>query len=600
MTAMTLRSFGFAVVAALAAATAFAATPAAPNLGDQSRWSLEFRVRLEQQSAPPVEVHLTGDWISTLVALRPAEYDTQLQLAEVRFTGDNMKNAPAASLEELQQRLSRPFWATYRTDGGLQAIHFFRDTNPSDRNLLQMVATELQLVRPDSAQTSWTAQERDGAGEYLALYVVPQPDRVLKRKLKYVYIDGMAGAATNSLRLAIDESSVTFSMSPNGSVQTVDGTSRVRIELSPNKALQLATTTEIRIGNRRNAQAPDLIGSLARSLPNVISSAIVTHRPDPAEEQAKADDRLLEGHPTESLLAEAFAKKPADTDLSPRLCALFRRRPEAAPSAVALLTRNGPQKRLTDALADADSPSATAALATIAQNSSLDESLRVDALVAFVQIQHPSLEAMRIPASLMDDSHPAIQSAARMMSGTLARTGRPEHPAAADAIDASLIAFYRRARDPGEKVEALRALGNSAGPTIVPVIVEALGDSNGAVRTAAARGLRLAPGSEADRRLANVMTSDTDPAVRAAAIFAAHFRIPLRAPIVDALLHDATADSIDYIRSDAIALLSQHAEESPDILEALARVADRDTNPGIRRQAHTALAAMQKAAALKP
>jgi hypothetical protein len=600
MIATTLRSFGFGVVAALAAATAaFATAPSAMNLGDQSRWSLDLRVRLEQKSAPSVEVHLTGDWISTLVALRQGEYDTQLQLADVRFTGDDTKNAAPASLEELQLRLSRPFWATYRADGMLQAMHFFHDAGPSDCNLLQMIAAELQLVHPNLESSSWTARERDGAGEYLAVYVMPQPDRILKRKMKYLYVDGMAGAAANSIRIAIDESSVTFSMAPNGVVQAVNGISRLRIGLSAVQANQLATVTEIHVGNRRDAEAPDLIGSLERSHSNVISAAIVTHRPDPAEVQAQADARLLEGHTTAALLAEAFAKQSADSDVSARLAAAFRRRPQAAPAAVDFLTKNGPQKQITDALAAAGSPGAMAALGTIARNSSLDERLRVDAIIASVQMQHPSVEAMRVLAGLMADSNAAVQSAARTMSGTLARVGRTEHPVEAEALDASLVALYHSAPDTREKVDALRALGNSAGPAVVPVVVEALRDPHGSIRAAAARALRLAPGSEVDRLLADVMRSDSDPAVRVEAIFATRFRSPLPAPLVDALLHNATADSIDYVRSDAVAVLRQNPEASPDIPETLARIADRDTNPGIRRQAREALAAVQKSASFK-
>jgi HEAT repeat protein len=596
MIATTLKSFAFSLVAVAAAtASAFAAAPSAVNLGDQSRWSLDFRVRLEQQSAPSVEIHVTGDWVWTVVALRPGEYDTQLQIDDVRFTADGMKKPTAPSLEDLRLRLSRPFWATYRADGGLLAIHFFRDANPSDCNLLQMIATELQLVQPDSERASWAAQERDGAGEYSALYARPQVDRILKKKLKYFYLDGMAGAAANSVRVVIDESSVTFSMAPNGGVQLVDGTSRMHIDLALGPADQLTIVTEIHLRNRRAVQAPDLIGSLARSLPNVVSSAIVTHTPSPAEVQAEADTRLLEGHATESLLAEAFADHPTDTALSARLTAAFRRRPEAASDAVILLTMMGAQKRVTDALAAAGSPAAVAALATIARNSSLDENLRVDTIVAFVQMQHPTAEAMRVPVDLMNDSNPAIQSAARMISGALARAGHPEHPAEADAIDTSLVALYRRARTAREKVDVLGALGNSVGPLVVPVIVEALHDSDASVRGAAARALRLAPGSDVDRLLANVMTSDSDPAVRANAIFAARFRRPLPAPLVDALLHEATGDSIVYVRSDAVALISLNPRASADISETLARIADSDSNTGIRRQAREALTAIRKA-----
>src|ERR1700722_4536875 len=185
-----IRLFAFAVATTLVAAAATSQI----QPGDQSLWSLDFQSRMDQHSAPPIAIHMTGGWTSTVTAVRVGEYDAQLQLADVQFAGDAVSSAPSASLARLRARLSRPFWATYRNDGGLLAVHFFRDQSPSDRNLLQMIATELQLVRPDSARANWTAQERDGAGEYSALYLRPRPDRILKRKLKYIYTDGVAGA----------------------------------------------------------------------------------------------------------------------------------------------------------------------------------------------------------------------------------------------------------------------------------------------------------------------------------------------------------------------------------------------------------------------
>ena len=596
MKSTILRSFALAVVAAVAAA----ATAPVRHPGDQSRWSLDFRVRLEQHAAPPVEVHLTGDWVSTIAAARPGEYDAQLQIANIRFTGDATKSTPAASLEDLRLRLSRPFWATYRADGGLLAIHFFRDVSPADRNLLEMVATELQLVQPDSARPSWTAQERDGAGEYVALYVAPQPDRIMKRKLKYVYTDGVAGAPAGAVSVAIDQSDVAFSLAPNGGVRAIDGTSRMHMDLSLDKASQLAVVTEIHVGNLRTLRAPELIGSLAHALPSVTSSPIMTQSPDPAEARAQADDRLLDGHDTKSLLTDAFAKGAVDTALPDRLAALFRRRPEAASVAVALLSKNGAQKRLTNALGVADSPAAVAALASLARDPALAEDLRVDAITAFVQMHHPTREIMNVAAALMSDSNPAVQSAARMMGGALARAGRSANPAEADAMDASLIALYRNARETSQAGELLDALGNSAGPSAVPVIEEALRDSRVPIRAAAARALRLAPGPEVDGLLATVIASDSDPHVRADAIFSARFRRPLPAPIADALLETATSDSVDYVRSNAVALLRQNPTASPRISETLARIADHDASPGIRRQASEALASINAATSSKP
>jgi hypothetical protein len=593
-----VRSLAVAVATTSVAVAAAAASQALP--GDQSRWSLDFRARMEQPSAPPIEVRMIGDWTSTITAVHDGEYDAQLQLANVHVTSDSSKNAPAASLAGLQARLSQPFWVTYRSDGGLAAIHFFRDMHPSDRNLLQMIATELQLVRPDSARNSWTAQERDGAGEYSALYLMPQPDRILKRKLKYLYTDGVAGAPAGSLQVHIDQSDVTFSLTPDRRVREIDGTSRMRMDLSADQAQQLAALTEFHATNLRTGLAPELIGSLERALPNVSSSAIVTQKPDAAVARAEADQRLLKGDTTTALLDAAFVKDAAKATPADRLTALFRSRPDAAQDAVGLLYKNGRQRSVTNALGAAGSPSAVVALSSLAHDTTLAGNLRVDAILGFVQMQHPSADAMRVPGDLVRNSNAAVQSAARMISGALSRAGREEHPAEADAIDASLNTLYREAADAREKTELLGALGNSAGPSTVPAIVEALHDSRIPIRAAAARALRLAAGSDVDRLLATVISSDSDAAVRADAIFATRFRHRLSPPLADALLHAASTDTATYVRGDAVSVLRQNLTASLRIPEVLAQIAQSDPDAGIRRQAKNALADLSPAESSRP
>lgn len=582
-----------AVVAALAAATAvFASAIPKAQAGVQTRWSLDFRARLEQKAGSPVELHLAGEWIATVVAVRAGDYDAQVEIADLKFLGNPAKNTPANAIEDLRQRLSRPFWATYRADGGLTAIHFFRDVAPADRNLLQMIATELQLVRPDSPRPSWTAQERDGAGEYVAFYVSPQPERILKRKLKYVYTDGVAGPATNAVRVGIDQSEITYTLDASGFTRAVDATSRMHLELSPDHSQKLSMYAEVHAADGHSARAPELVGSLARHAAEVVDSAIITHKTDPAVVLAQADERLLEGRTTESLLAAAFDKINNDTSLTDSLDALFRRRPEAASAAVALLEKNGSEKRVTSALGRAGTADSIAALDRLARNSALAEDLRVDALTALIHVEHPTIEAMRIPAALINDADASVRSAARMMSGAMARAGRTEHAAQAEAIDASLIALYRQSKATNEALEVLSSLGNSVGPSVIPVIEQALQDDRVQVRAAAARALRLAPGPEIDERIASVITADQEATVRSDGIFAARFRQPMPAPIVDALLQAATSDAVDYVRSAAISVLRQNPTASSAIEDTLERVAAKDSNAGIRRQASEALAAL--------
>jgi len=198
----------------------------------------------------------------------------------------------------------------------------------------------------------------------------------------------------------------------------------------------------------------------------------------------------------------------------------------------------------------------------------------------------------------MLDPTPAVRSAARMISGGLARSGRIEHPEEAHAIDATLVGLYKKVSDTGEATELLGALGNSAGPATIPVIEEALHDARVPVRAAAARALRWLPGYDIDQILAYLISSDTDASVRADAIFAARFRRPMPAPIANALLHAATADSIDYVRSNAVSMLRQNPMMSPQVPETLSRIAESDKSPGIRRQALDALAAISAPASI--
>lgn len=590
----------------LAVATILVATAGHAQIqpGDQSRWSLDFRASMEQSSAHPIEIRILADWTSTVAATRDGEYDARLQLAHIQFAGDTVKGAPESSIADLRSRLSRPFWATYRSDGGLLSMHFLRQESPSDRNLLQMIATELQLVRPASARNSWTAQERDGAGEYSALYVTPTPGRILKRKLKYLYTDGVAGVPADAVRVSVESSDITFSLTRDGMVQAIDGTNRVRMDLAQNQSEKLAAVTEFHASNLRTGKAPELVGSLdlEREFPNVVDSPVVTQRLDAGAMRTDADERLLKGYTTEAILAAAFAKdaKTAPTDHLDRLTALFRRRPEAAPAAVKMLLQNGPRRSVTNALGAAASPSAVTALNGMAHNPILAEMQRVDAIVAFVQMQHPTAEAMRVPFDLINDPNAGIRSAARMMSGTLSRAGRAENRAEADAIDAALVDLFRNANNISEKTELLGALGNSAGSSVVPVIEEALHDSTAAIRSAAARALRLAPGPDVDRILATAITSDPDSSVRADATFATRFRRPISASLADALLFAASTDNARFVRSDAIAVVRENPNASPEILPTLKQIAANDPDTGVRRQAGDALASISATASLHP
>jgi hypothetical protein len=585
-TKLTLTSSAIAALAlavAIGGAPLRAAAPVAGNVasGEQRRWTVTFLARLEQAGgARPVEIDLSGDWLSTVSAARPDEYDVMLQLANVRLNGTN--SVPAAQSEQLRQHLERPFWVTYRADGSLAAVYFYKDTDPGDRNLLQMVATECQFVNAPADRQSWTAIERDGVGRYTAAY---RRDGNVVTKHKLNYTDS-AGA----IRVSIDSSEMRFTVDRDGAIESVDGSNRVRLEAAFGKSGALAAITEMHLSSLHRAQAPEMIGGLARALPEVVGSPVQTHKQDPEVVRARLDSQLLEGRTTDSLLRAALpGNAPEDQTIGDRLAALFRQRPESPAAAVELLRRNGPVMRITDALGTAGSPAAIAALGVIACDRALPRPLRIDALTALMLNQHPSARALRVPTSLMDDGDAAVASAARISGGALARAGREGHPEEAASIDAALVARYRQAHDAKERCDLLAALGNSAGDAVAPVIEEALHDPEDAIRSAAAAALRLVSGAGIDGLLANIITGDRDAEVRASAIFAAGFHRPIGPRLVQSVTHAAKTDPADQVRVAALTLLQQNAAVVSNLAETLAWVAEHDAKPGVRRLAQDAL-----------
>ena len=65
--------------------------------------------------------------------------------------------------------------------------------------------------------------------------------------------------------------------------------------------------------------------------------------------------------------------------------------------------------------------------------------------------------------------------------------------------------------------------------------------------------------------------------------------VSTRGRSADSVVQAAEKDPIDYVRSDAVALL-RHLPASPDIGDVLAQIADRDSNSAIRREAREAMA----------
>jgi HEAT repeat protein len=290
----------------------------------------------------------------------------------------------------------------------------------------------------------------------------------------------------------------------------------------------------------------------------------------------------------ESLLAAVAAGRDGD-GIPARLEAMLDRDDAAVPATLAFIRSGRATKLVIDGLASAGTPATQAGLCQLAGDESLPSRVRTEAVASLVLVKHPTQPTLRAVASLISVADPALRHAVLFVAGSVARASRDEFPPATAAIEHAVLAEYGRpsaaptARDADDTLDALASLGNLGSAAILPRVRAALASAEPRVRAAAARALRFVPDPEADRLLIATLRRDREPTVRAAAIFAAGFR-PIE-PLADGLAETAETDPVEYVRANAVTLLSRHLDASPRAARALSFVARNDPAPSVRRLA---------------
>jgi HEAT repeat protein len=304
------------------------------------------------------------------------------------------------------------------------------------------------------------------------------------------------------------------------------------------------------------------------------------------DDEAARDRQLARGHTVEELLAAAAAGQAGD-QLPARLEAMLRAQPEAVVPAVAFVRGGKASQPVIEALGAAGTPQAQAGLCALAGDARLPVRVREEAISGLVLVKRPTAPTMEAVERLLQGRPTGVRRAAGAVAGTVARSGRQDHATEAAALEKTLLGDYARAGDGEDRIVALAALANLGSPAVLAPVKAALGDGGRPVRAAAARALRLVPDPAADRLLVGLLRSDRDPAVRAAAIFAAGFRD--LGPLVEGLAETAETDPVESVRTDTVTLLARYANASPRVTRALVYAADNDPKPNVRQLARAAL-----------
>jgi hypothetical protein len=606
ITAVTITTLAGAVVAvnagrarpghglpAAPVATATGAAGAVPGLGPVGRqlvWAVSLTAGMRQPGGPKGDdqqqsTTLTGDLVATISGVTAQGYDLALQLRQPVLRGEGFGQVSPEAVAAVQEKLGQRFWVSYQSNGAARELHFPRALSPDLRNLLALVITELQLVRPTQPAPQWTATERDAAGAYLTAYRQPTPGEIVKQKLRYLSADGGANVVAGAQGMQIDEARSRFVLDGDSRVAEADVRERTHIEAAlglPGFAVDIHLT----VGKLRVGADPDLVGSLEQARPGLASSAIVTQRESEEVLRARQDAQLIAGVTLGSVLAEL---KGAATEprVRARLQALLRLRPADVQEALSFARKadKDAARTVLESLGAAGTPTAQDALGAVARDATVPVTLRAIAIGSTVQVRRPTDSTLAWLTALLDDPDPMVRKQALFLTGAAGAACHDTDPAGAARVEAELV---RRYRDCGAMcADLLVAMGNLGTAGVAPRIEEGLKSPDPRVRSAAARALRKLAMPSTDRLIAATMTGDREASVRAAALSAAATR-PI-APVVESLVQLVRSDPTPYVRGDAIRVAGAHLDEAPQLEQVLLAVAKGDANASLQRLARTAL-----------
>jgi hypothetical protein len=563
--------------------------------GLQHRWSVEIDVGIRSSDGSTQEATaLAGEWVETITGTSAEGTEVACEFAHAHVVGKRAATVDPKAEAELEARMAQRIWVTVQPDGAVTRMHFPKDMDDPARNMLQLIMTTKQFARPQPLPTQWVTSERDGAGMYMAQYVRTAPDspsgptEVLKRKMRYVALDGVAGGP--GLELAIDDSNTVIELDARGQIDELRAHEASHLDGTVGPAA-FGMDIRLALDHRQTGRAPELVGSLERAGSSVETGPVVTQRLSDEALRARNDARLVAGVSLDDVLGAVRAGQ-LDSKTRSKLEALLRLHEHAVAPTLRVARDAAPETKafLLDALGAAGTSSAQAALRSVAANQHVEPAERKAAMIALVRTTRPDEATLDAFEQLIQIPDPSTDASSRRQllftAGALAHAGSEAHPDAAARIAATLARRYARCEGDDCTV-FLNALGNVGNGFALPTIKDALASSSPARRAAAVDALRLVHDPSADRWIVERITSDADPKVRAAAVGTARYR-PL-GPLVEALSRAVESDPADSVRMQAIDVLSEHLTQSPAVERAFIAAADHDPSPGVRRLAREGL-----------
>ncbi len=495
--------------------------------------------------------------------------------------------------DALRGELETPFYIERDNAGAVKGFYFERTTKDLARGILKSAVVMRQILL--SPGQDWKTKELDPTGEYEAHYMRgADPLEISKRRLLYTRLSTARG-----LRPTADV----------GSAEVKDDT---HITLTADEELERLETksqTKVRTGEGLPTAVGKLQGSFVFRDRRIDTSKLedfearrgelerveMLTKPDlsPTAEAWRESDAQVVGKATLADMVNALKKLPLDdrrgrAEAMAKLRADFRLRPEDTAKVARLLETTSVEdgRAITAALGGAGTPEAQRALVAVVDNARVPLPVRLNASAAILLLEQPEPAVVGDLQREMNDPNEHIRGASSLALGSVLQRLAEDHTAEHDRGLDSLIASLQNATTPGERVIALRSLGNSGHTRVVPLAWQAYSDEHIDVRVAAVHAVRFVPGAQAEELLSKAMLDDPEARVRIQAIetVTAHRFVPTYFAAYDAVL---SGDQFPLVRRAAVQSLSK-ASGAPQAVALLQR-AETDPSEDVRVVARLAL-----------
>jgi len=519
-----------------------------------------------------------------------------------------------AELDKLAAEI-RGLGALFELQGGRTATLFVPNgMSQMAASTYRHVASALQFARASDGSNSYSAEEYDTTGKYLAEYSLGSTKNVWqKRKARYLGILGAEGLPADVQQRVVPEL-----VSSRGEIQLSDDDRPLRVRMMDELTLTgaqipLASSAAIELdaleptaaghvelgallaqGTRYRADEPIRDAHAAEALDVAKAGGLDFDTiADRLERTARDKAKAKPSEPTDPLAPTAQVAKSErevhdEARLFHALSAVFRNQPGATAKAVSRVRAGSPAAdALVDGLGDAATPNAHLALAKILSIATVSSDVEDRVILSLARTPKPTKEASDALKAVLK-KNPSSPGALYGL-GTHARLYRDDGKTKdAAELGEFLAARFKPDDGPMTRVVLLRAIANSGYVGALPRVLPFLKDNDEEIRATAVRALQSMRDPRVDGVIAARMKDDESAEVRISAIDAAKVREPSE-PIVSALIDAGTHGASPHVRYRAVELMADWLNKRPELRVTLDVIANNDPEDKIRERAKAAL-----------